>query len=137
MGNLEAFHTCNKLLILSHSQKHYRLMGKTVADGKKVPIKALYGQYEQLLLEALALKTTVKKNINVLQHMLGYFKKQLTGDEKQELLEVFELYRQGFAPLIVPLTLINHYVRKYDQPYLKMQTYLSPHPVELKLRTHV
>ncbi len=137
MGNLVNFHTCNKLLILSHSQKHYRLMGKTVAGGKKMPIKELYSQYEHLLMQALELKTTVKKNINVLQHLLGYFKKQLTGDEKQELLEVSALYRQGFAPLIVPLTLINHYVRKYDQPYLKMQTYLNPHPVELKLRTHV
>jgi uncharacterized protein YbgA (DUF1722 family)/uncharacterized protein YbbK (DUF523 family) len=126
-----------KLLILSHSQKHYRLMGKLVAGGKEMPIKELYSQYEHLLMEALRLKTTVKKNINVLQHLLGYFKKQLTADEKQELLEVFEQYRQGFVPLIVPLTLINHYVRKYDQPYLKMQTYLNPHPVELKLRTHV
>ena len=111
-------------------------MGKLVADGKRIPPKELYDQYERLLMEALALKTTVKKNYNVLQHM-WYFKKQLTADEKQELLEVFEQFRQGFAPLIVPLTLINHYVRKYKQPYLKMQTYLNPHPVELKLRTHV
>jgi uncharacterized protein YbgA (DUF1722 family) len=137
MGNLVNFHTCNKLLILSHSQKHYRLMGKLVAGGKKLPIKALYSQYEHILLEALELKTTVKKNINVLQHLLGYFKNQLTGDEKQELLEVFDQYRRGLVPLVVPITLINHYVRKYDQPYLKMQTYLNPHPVELKLRTHV
>jgi uncharacterized protein YbgA (DUF1722 family) len=83
------------------------------------------------------MKTTVKKNNNVLQHLIGYFKKQLTADEKQELLEVFEQFRQGLSPLIVPLTLINHYVRKYDQPYLKLQTFLNPHPVELKLRTHV
>jgi uncharacterized protein YbgA (DUF1722 family)/uncharacterized protein YbbK (DUF523 family) len=137
MGNLVDYHTRNKLLILSHSQKHSRLMGKLVADGKKMPPKELYEQYERLLMEALALKTTIKKNSNVLQHLMGYFKKQLTADEKQELLEVFEQYRQELAPLIVPLTLINHYVRKYDQPYLKMQTYLNPHPVELKLRTHV
>jgi len=137
MGNLVDFHTRNKLLILSHSQKHFRLMGKLVADGKRMPPKELYNQYERLLMEALTLKTTVKKNNNVLQHLMGYFKKQLTADEKRELLEVFEQYRQGFSPLIVPLTLINHYVRKYDQPYLKMQSYLNPHPVELKLRTHV
>ena len=137
MGNLVDFHTRNKLLILSHSQKHSRLMGKLVADGKRIPPKELYSQYEHLLMEALTLKTTTKKNINVLQHLMGYFKKQLTADEKQELLEVFEQYRQGFSPLIVPLTLINHYVRKYDQPYLKLQTYLNPHPVELMLRAHV
>jgi uncharacterized protein YbgA (DUF1722 family) len=68
--------------------------------------------------------------------MMGYFKKQLSSDEKQELLEVFDRYRQELVPLIVPITLINHYVRKYDQPYLKQQTYLNAHPMELKLRTH-
>jgi uncharacterized protein YbgA (DUF1722 family)/uncharacterized protein YbbK (DUF523 family) len=137
MGKLVDFHTRNKLLLLSHSQKHYRTMGKLVAEGKKLPIGKLYGQYQELLMEALRLKTTVKKNSNVLQHLMGYFKKQLTADEKQELLEVFGHYRSGLVPLIVPITLINHYVRKYDQPYLKQQTYLNPHPVELKLRNHV
>jgi len=137
VGSLVDFHTRNKLLILSHSQKHYRLMGKLVADGKKMPIRALYDQYQQILMEALKLKTTIKKHCNVMQHLMGYFKKQLTPDEKQELLEVFEQYRNELVPLLVPITLINHYVRKYDQPYLKQQTYLNPHPMELKLRTHV
>jgi len=137
MGNLVNFHTLNKLLILSHSQNHYRLMGKLVADGKKLPIREMYDQYQQLLMEALKLKTTIKKHTNVMQHLMGYFKKQLTPDEKQELLEVFEQYRNELVPLLVPVTLINHYVRKYDQPYLKQQTYLNPHPMELKLRTHV
>jgi len=68
---------------------------------------------------------------------MGYSKKQLSSDEKQVLLEVFDQYRQELVPLIVPITLINHYVRKYDQTYLKRQTCLNPHPVELKLRTRV
>ena len=137
LGKLVDFHTRNKLLILSHSPKHYRMMGKLVAGGKKIPIKELYHQYQLLLMEALKLKTTIRKNTNVMQHLMGYFKKQLSADEKQELLEVFDQYRSEFVPLIVPITLINHYVRKYDQPYLKQQTYLNPHPLELKLRTHV
>jgi uncharacterized protein YbgA (DUF1722 family) len=137
MGNLVDFHTRNKLLILSHSPKHYSVMGKLVANGKQMPMNDLYTRYEATLLEALTLKTTPKKNLNVLQHLMGYFKKQLSKDEKQELLEVFDQYRQEYVPLVVPITLINHFVRKYDQQYLKMQTYLNPHPVELKLRTHV
>jgi uncharacterized protein YbgA (DUF1722 family)/uncharacterized protein YbbK (DUF523 family) len=136
MGNLVDFHTRNKLLLMSHSPNHYRLMGKLVAGGKQMPIRDLYDEYQLQLMEALRLKTTIRKNINVLQHMMGYFKKQLSSDEKQELLEVFDRYRHELVPLIVPITLINHYVRKYDQPYLKDQTYLNPHPVELKLRTH-
>ena len=137
MGNLVDFHTRNKLLILSHSPKHYSAMGKLVAKGKQMPMDQLFTRYEATLIEALTLKTTTKKNLNVLQHLMGYFKKQLSKDEKQELLEVFDQYRQEYLPLVVPITLINHFVRKYDQPYLKKQTYLNPHPVELKLRTHV
>ncbi len=135
-GRLVAFHTQHKLLILSHSQKHSRILGKVVAEAKSISPQQLYPQYQALLMEALQLKTTVKKNINVLEHMMGYFKKQLSADEKQELLETFNQYREGYIPLIVPLTLIKHYVRKYDQPYLKQQVYLNPHPVELKLRNH-
>ena len=136
-GKLVDFHTRNKLLILSHSPKNHREMGKLVADSKNLPNKILYERYEQLLMESLRLKTTPKKNINVLQHVMGYFKKQLSADEKQEILEILETYRKGSIPLIVPTTIINHFVRKYDDPYLKKQTYLNPHPVALQLRNHV
>jgi uncharacterized protein YbgA (DUF1722 family)/uncharacterized protein YbbK (DUF523 family) len=136
-GNLVDFHTKHKLLILSHSPKHYQIMGKLVAKAKEIPIKELYQQYQNILMEALQLKTTPKKNANVLMHMMGYFREQLSSDEKQELLEVIENYRQEYIPLIVPITLINHYVRKYNQPYLKQQVYLNPHPLELQLRNHV
>ena len=130
------FHTKHKLLMLSHSPKHYRMMGSLVGQAKGFALEELYQTYQRLLLEALRLKTTIKKNANVLQHMMGYFKKQLSADEKQELLEIIGLYREAYVPLIVPVTLINHYIRKYDQPYLKQQYYLQPHPVELQLRNH-
>ena len=136
-GIVVNFHTKHKLLILSHSPKHYQTMGKLVAKAKELPIKELYQQYQTILMEALQLKTTPKKNANVLQHMMGYFKEQLSADEKQELLEVIDNYRQEYIPFIVPITLVQHYVRKYDQPYLKEQVYLNPHPVELQLRNHV
>jgi uncharacterized protein YbgA (DUF1722 family) len=112
-------------------------MGKLVAEAKKLSIGDFYRQYEALLVEALRLRTTKKKNANVLQHMMGYFKKDLSADEKQELLEIMDDYRKELVPLIVPVTLFNHYVRKYQQPYLAQQVYLKPHPTELKLRNHV
>ncbi len=83
----------------------------------------------------MRLKATPKKNTNVLHHLIGYFKKKLAAAEKQELLEIIDNYRQGYVPLVVPVTLLNHYVRKYDQPYLQ-EVYLNPHPVELQLRNH-
>jgi uncharacterized protein YbgA (DUF1722 family) len=131
------FHTKHKLLILSHSPKHHQRMGKLVAEAKDLASQELYRQYQDLLMKSLNLKTTPKKNANVLLHMMGYFKQQLSPDEKQELQEIVDLYRRGLLPLIVPITLLNHYVRKYDQPYLKGQVYLNPHPIELQLRNHV
>ena len=136
MKNLVDFQTRHKLLMLSHSPANARLMGKLVADGKQAPIQSVYAQYERLLIETLRMKSTIKKNLNVLEHILGYFKNQLGSDEKQEMLEIFDRYRNEFVPLIVPVTLLNHYVRKTDEPYLKQQVYLNPHPIALKLRNH-
>ncbi len=136
-GGLVDFHTKHKMLILSHSPEYHPRMGKLVARAKEVPLKDLYEEYQKLFMEVLRLKSTPKKNTNVLTHIVGYFKNQLSPDEKQELLEIIDLYRESTVPLIVPITLINHYVRKYDQPYLKDQYYLRPHPLELQLRNHV
>ncbi len=137
MGRLVAFHTREKLLLLSHSPEHYRSMGKLVAAGKQQPMGQLYDGYERMFVEALALKATPAKHVNVLQHILGYFKKNLVADEKQEMLALIDDYRAGNVPLIVPITLINHYVRKYAEPYLAQQSYLNPHPIALQLRNHV
>jgi len=137
LGGLVDFHTRNKLLVLAHSERHYRAMGKLVAAGKTISRPSLWKQYESLLMEALKLRTSVKKNANVLYHLMGYFKRDLSEDEKQELLEILDQYRAGNIPLIVPVTLIHHYVRKYKQPYLALQTYLNPHPIDLQLRNHV
>ncbi|MCU0572345.1 MAG: DUF523 and DUF1722 domain-containing protein [Syntrophobacteraceae bacterium] len=137
VGDLIDFHTRHKLLILAHSPKHGSMMGKLVAAAKQTPRDELFDRYQALLMDGVRLRATLRKNTNVLQHLMGYFKRDLTADEKQELLEVIDHFRMGYVPLIVPVTLICHYVRKYDQPYLKQQVYLSPHPVELALRNHV
>jgi uncharacterized protein YbgA (DUF1722 family) len=137
MGNLVDFHTREKLLIMAHSQERYREMGRLVATGKQFKTPDLYKHYEALLFRALDLKATASKHTNVLMHILGYFKKKLSADEKKEVLELIQNYRSGHLPLIVPVTLMNHFVRKYRQPYLTSQTYLNPHPIELQLRNHV
>jgi uncharacterized protein YbgA (DUF1722 family)/uncharacterized protein YbbK (DUF523 family) len=135
-GGLVDFHARHKLLIMAHSPMHYREIGKFVADAKSHDLNVLFDTYAKSLHEALCLRATTRKHLNVLMHIMGYFKKQLSTDEKQELLEILGQFRENFLPLIVPVTLLNHYVRKYDQPYLKSQVYLNPHPSELGLRNH-
>jgi uncharacterized protein YbgA (DUF1722 family)/uncharacterized protein YbbK (DUF523 family) len=136
-GGLVAFHTDHKLLLLSHDRKGYTEMGRLVAAAKEHTPTVLYDRYQGLLMETLSAKPTVKKSADVLLHMVGHFKKVLSADEKQELLEVISRYRETLIPLIVPVTLVAHYVRKYRVSYLERQVFLHPHPVELMLRNHV
>lgn len=137
LGKLVAFHTRHKLILLAHSTVLYREIGSLVAQGGSIPLPQLLQRYEELFMKALELHATVKKNTNVLQHIMGYFKKQLSGAEKEELGEVIRQYHDRLVPLIVPVTLLRHYVNKYDQRYLKEQLYLAPAPAELMLRNHV
>ncbi|WP_319470659.1 DUF523 and DUF1722 domain-containing protein [uncultured Pseudodesulfovibrio sp.] len=136
-GKLVDFHTRHKLLIMAHSVESYRSMGKLVATVGAAKDAELYDDYFKELFKALSYKHTVKKNVNVLSHAMGYFKKDLTASEKSELLELIEQYRSGLVPLIVLITMVNHYVRKYDKEYLSKQYYLTPYPAELMLRNHV
>jgi uncharacterized protein YbgA (DUF1722 family)/uncharacterized protein YbbK (DUF523 family) len=137
IAGLVLFHTSHKLLIMAHSPRHYSALGRIVADPKKYGREELFERYFTTLMDGLQFLATVRKNTNVLQHMAGYFEKLLSTDEKQELQNVIESYRQGLVPLIVPMTLLQHYVRKYNEGYLKQQIYLNPHPLELMLRNHV
>jgi uncharacterized protein YbgA (DUF1722 family)/uncharacterized protein YbbK (DUF523 family) len=136
MKGLIDFHTRHKLLILSHSPRHLTLLGRLVANPDRLKLPAIREAYFSILMEGLRLIATNAKQTNVLQHMAGYFKTRLTPDEKEELTEVIERYRLGLVPLIVPITLIAHYVRFYDETYLRQQVYLHPHPSELMLRNH-
>lgn len=137
LGGLVAFHTDHKYLVMAHSQKHYTALGKMVAAGKSARRDRLHADYLETLMEGLQLLATPKKNTNVLQHMAGYFKDKISAEEKKELLEVIVSYHDGLVPLIVPITLLKHYVRKYKEAYLSRQVYLNLHPLELMLRNHV
>ncbi|MDT8394867.1 MAG: DUF523 and DUF1722 domain-containing protein [bacterium] len=137
VGNLVRFHTEHKLLLLAHSRKHYAAMGRLVAGERSMQPEGLYREYGGLLVEALKLKATRKKNTDVLMHAMGYFKKVLDGNEKEELLTAIHQYRKELVPLVVPLTLIRHHIRKHGQPYLEGQIYFHPNPLEIILRNHV
>jgi uncharacterized protein YbgA (DUF1722 family)/uncharacterized protein YbbK (DUF523 family) len=136
-GNLVTFHAAHKLQLMAHSQKHLRDLGRIVAGSGQQSLASLYEAYFDTFMEALKRRATTKKNTNVLQHIMGYFKKRLSSDEKQELLAVITNYHKGLIPLIVPVTLLNHYIRLHNESYLKTQYYLNPHPIELMLRNHV
>jgi len=137
VGLLVDFHARHKYLLMAHSQKTLKELGALVAGGERTPPEDLYDQYWPKFINALGKIATIRKNTNVLQHIMGYFKKKLDNDEKAELSEIIVRYHREQVPLLVPLTLLNHYVRKFGPPYLEKQFYLNPHPRELMLRNNL
>ena len=86
-----------------------------------------------------ALKTTASRGThsNVLQHLSGYLKNDLCGDDKQELQRLISQYREGIVPLVVPMTLLKHHFRRHPDRYVASQVYLQPHPEDLSLRNGI
>ena len=134
---LAQFHTIHKYLLLAHHPQQCEVLGRLIGQAHQHRPKELAHRYGELFMKALAVKATVRKHVNVLQHILGYFKERLGAHEKAELLGVIGDYHHGLTPLIVPLTLIKHYVQIFDVSYIRDQVYLNPHPKELMLRNHV
>lgn len=134
---LVQFHTIHKYLLLAHSPPHYRTLGGLVANVHRSTPREAAQRYGAGFMEALALRATVRKHVNVLQHLLGHFRTQLTSGQRRALLDVIDEYHRGVVPQIVPITLMRHYVRLFDVPYVRDQVYLNPHPKELMLRNHV
>ncbi len=137
VGKLVVFHTQEKMLLRCHNETAYRDLGKMVAAAKQTPRAELKDAYQRRFMEAMTTLATTKKHTNVLQHMFGYFRDVLSPQERSQMRQVVEDYRQGFLPLIAPITMIRHFVQLHGIAYLADQTYLSPHPKELMLRNHV
>jgi uncharacterized protein YbgA (DUF1722 family)/uncharacterized protein YbbK (DUF523 family) len=137
IGRVVAFHAAHKLQLLAHSPRLYRDLGRLVAGGKALARPALQVAYETQFMAALEVMATPMRHVNVLQHILGYFTARLDSDARREMIGLIDDYGRGLLPLVVPLTLVRHYVRQFTIAYLQAQTYLEPHPKELMLRNHV
>lgn len=137
LGHLVAFHTSHKLQLLAHSPQEYQGLGRLVAGAKSIDRREVRHRYETGFMRALTTMATPRRQGNVLHHIVGHLKQQLDTASRDELLSLIEDYRRRLVPLIVPITLIRHYVRCFAVEYLQGQTYLEPHPKELMLRNHV
>jgi uncharacterized protein YbgA (DUF1722 family)/uncharacterized protein YbbK (DUF523 family) len=131
------FHTAHKLQLLAHSPAIYRELGRLVATLKQTPRSTFCETYERVFMAALAHVASRGRNANVLQHAAGHLKQSLDSASRGELAELIHDYRNGLVPLVVPVTLISHHVRRHGIDYLRGQVFLEPHPKELMLRNHV
>ncbi|MCX8071233.1 MAG: DUF523 and DUF1722 domain-containing protein [Candidatus Binatia bacterium] len=137
VGQVVAFHTAHKLQLLAHSPRLYRELGQLVAHVREFSREEFRARYAEQFMRALQTLATPARHTNVLQHMMGYLREHIDGEARAELVQLIGEYRRGLVPLVVPLTLLNHFVRRHRIAYLLGQTYLEPHPRELMLRNHV
>jgi uncharacterized protein YbgA (DUF1722 family) len=137
-AKLQRFHAQHKFLLAAHSQIGTQRVGRILAHPEQFgDEQAWAAAYLDGFTEVMRRPPTRRGHTNVLQHLAGYISGQLDRDERVELTEIIDQYRRGLLPLIVPVTLIRHYVRKFQVPYLLDQVYLSPHPHELMLLNHL
>ncbi|AXX89673.1 hypothetical protein CKA55_09645 [Arcobacter suis] len=136
-NDLVIFHTSYKYLIYSKAQKSYTTLGRIVANKEKKQLDEILLEYKEEFLKAISLKGNVNKTYNVLLHMFGYFKKLITKEEKEDILQALQEFKDKIIPLIAVMKIINLYVKRFDVQYLKVQKFLNPYPKELSLRSDI
>jgi uncharacterized protein YbgA (DUF1722 family)/uncharacterized protein YbbK (DUF523 family) len=137
-SGLVSFQASHKLTLMSHSPQGQRDLGRLVANAGRRRIQTVLDEYGREFMKALSQRATPRKHTNVLHHLMGFLKRQLERDDKEELLQTIDGYREGLVPLIVPLTLLQHHLRRHEVPeWVRSQVYLNPYPSELMLRNQV
>ena len=135
-GLLE-FHTGHKYLVMSHSPVRYRELGQMLSDLSRASLADIADTYIASLMQILGVPATRKRHANVLQHLLGYLKKNLDSAYRTDLNKSIDAYRRGEYPLAVPIRLLQHHFSMHPHPYIRRQVYLDPHPQELLLRNNL
>ncbi|MCL6414100.1 DUF523 and DUF1722 domain-containing protein [Aestuariirhabdus sp. Z084] len=135
--NLLQFHSSYKYVLMAHSQAAYKTLGRLLAEAHQQPLDELLPDYLQQLMAALASPARRKGHTNVLMHILGYLKKTVAGEARQNMVEVIHRYREGKIPLVTPLTLLRHYIDREGSDYIRTQRYLQPYPEDLGLRNQL
>jgi uncharacterized protein YbgA (DUF1722 family)/uncharacterized protein YbbK (DUF523 family) len=131
MAQLVRFQTENKLTLMAYHQTELRALGRIVANPDRQPFGEVAAAYEEHLARALARPPRSTSNINVMMHALGYVSDGLSAQEKRHFLHALDEYRAGRMSVSAPLVLLQSWIERFDQPYLRAQTYLEPYPREL------
>ena len=129
--NLTLFHSQHKLIAMSHDQNLAHDLGRLAASARKENLLEVAERYGLELMTCLKKTATRGNHVNTLQHIQGYLSNKLEPDDKAELIDSIENYRQGYLPLIVPITLLRHHFRRMPDPFIDRSFYMAPHPEEL------
>jgi uncharacterized protein YbgA (DUF1722 family)/uncharacterized protein YbbK (DUF523 family) len=137
VSQLMEFHQRHKFILLAHDEEEYRKLGPLIASVTKANLQQIADEYLLRMMDCLKSRASRKRHSNVLMHVMGFLKNKIDSDDKQELIEILDNYRNGKVPLIVPVTLMRHHLRRFPDEYISSQYYMSPYPEELMLRNTI
>ena len=130
---LIAFHSAYKYMIMAHSNAAYKRMGRLLAD-LTGNLQDIAERYIAEMMTALTIPVTRGGHANVMSHLQGYVKNNLSSSARQELADLIDRYRKGELPLLAPMTLLRHHLGEHEASYALQQFYLDPHPGTAGLR---
>lgn len=137
VAEIQKFHQQYKLLLMAHSPGKYQLLGKIAANSLKLPVKKVSESYGKLFGEALLVPTSVKKRVNVLQHVWGYFKEEIPMKERSGFIEIIEDYRNEELTFIAALTCLKQLLNRVSIPYLESQFFFAPYPKKIRMSQYL
>ena len=114
--------------MMAYNQSALKRMGHIVANHEKLNIDHVIEKYENELKVIYSSQLKPGKNVNVLQHLFGYFKDGLSPEEKAFFIEQIELYKKGLVTFSALLLLLKAWVVRFDEPYLREQSLFKRYP---------
>lgn len=128
------FHERHKLILKAYDPARQEALGRLVAHQNEYEPEKLLAQYEAVFREALARPPAYPRHVNVLQHAVGYFKRDLTPEEKQFFRTTLEAYERNVLPLSAVTQVLRGWIVRFNERYLARQYYFDPFPAVLMER---
>lgn len=128
MKALVEFQSDHKYLFMAYNQTKQKELGRVIANKEKRHVDEVFAKYEEILYILLNRTPRYTSNINVCQHIFGYFKNKLKKEEKDHFLSLLSKYAEKKIPLSSVLTILKSWAIRFEETYLLRQTYFEPYP---------
>ncbi|MFT6028796.1 MAG: hypothetical protein ACI8O8_000525 [Oleiphilaceae bacterium] len=132
---LTDFHYRHKLALKAHKESVAINLGRMLANTKGKDIQVIAETYIEAFMAALLQPVTRKRHASILMRIQGFLKSKLDASEKQELIVLIEHYKNGIIPLVVPMTMVRFFMKKYEEHDALSR--LDSYPMELGLENAI
>ena len=131
------FWSRHKYIVMSRHYESYKQIGRLLANRSKLAVEEIADQMIHKVMFGLRQAPTRKGHTNVLQHLKGYLKRQLSQEQSRDIDAKIVQYRNNIVPLVVPLSLLKHQFSMLNNSYINQQSFINLYPQELGLHNHI